>query len=96
MATIEDQPWMIVQEKVDVYDKLPASACCDRRQHLFILNYKANKNAPSSSTSSTISVSDSQNTNNGRSTHTIDVAIVSKSNFSFQIKRVFLFGCSLS
>jgi hypothetical protein len=86
---IDEQPWMIVQEKADVYDKLPAFAFCDRRQHLFILNYKANKNAPASSTSSTISVSDSPSTNKGGSTHTIDVETVSKFNFSFQIKRYF-------
>jgi len=85
----DDQPWMIVQEKIDIYDTLPAFVCCDRRLHLLILHYQANKNAPISSASSTISVSDSSNTNTGRSTHTVDVITVSKFDLVFIEKKRF-------
>lgn len=87
---IEDyQPWMILQEKVDVFDKLPAFVYCDRRQHLLILTYQANKHAP---VNSTITVSDYPSINNGRSTHTVEVETVSKFLFSFFIKRFLFFN----
>jgi hypothetical protein len=81
------QSWMIVQEKIEVYDKLPAFVCCDRRQHLLKFNYQANKNASSSSTASTISVSDFPNTNPSRSTQTVDVEIASKSDLFLREKK---------
>ncbi len=85
------QSWMIVQEKIEVYDKLPAFVCCDRRQHLLKFNYQANKNASSSSTASTISVSDFPNTNPSRSTQTVDVEIASKSDLFLREKKKILF-----
>ncbi len=96
MMIEDDQPWMIVQEKVNIYDKFPAFICCDRRQHLLILNYQANKNATTSSTSSTINLSDQSSINNGRSTHTIEVQTVSKSVFFLRKKNILKFYFSLS
>ena len=76
---VDDQPWMIVQEKVGVFDKSSAFVCCDRRQHLLILNYTARKTASTLSASSTINIPDHPNLNKGCSTRTIDVQTVSKS-----------------
>ncbi|CAF0755909.1 unnamed protein product [Rotaria sordida] len=72
----DDQPWMILQDKVDVFDKLSAFIYCDRRQHLFVYNYPANRNISISSSSSTTSVPDSLNTCNVRSTYAADAQIV--------------------
>lgn len=72
---IDGYPWMILQDKVNVYDKLPAFVYCDRRQHLLILNFQANKHTQ---TYSTISVPDYPNLNNGRSTRTVEIQTVSE------------------
>ncbi|CAF0880334.1 unnamed protein product [Rotaria sp. Silwood1] len=72
----DDQPWMIVQNKVDVFDKLSAFIYCDRRQHLLIFNHAANRNASISSSSSTLSIPDTLSTANIRSTHSVDVQTV--------------------
>lgn len=72
-----DQPWMIVQDKVQILHKFPASIWCDRRQHLLILYYEANKYASLSSINSTMSISDHSNISNGRMS---DVQTVSKWN----------------
>ena len=80
-----DQPWMIVQDKVQILHKSPASIWCDRRQHLLILYYEANKYASLSSINSTINMSDHSNIPNGR---TSDLQTVSKWNsFDEMFKR---------
>jgi hypothetical protein len=80
---VDDQPWMIVQEKVDVYDKSSGFVCCDRRLHLLIFNYEANKTASISSTNSTINISDHSSINNARSTRIVYAQTVSKSDLPF-------------
>ncbi len=80
---VDNQPWMIVQEKINIYDKPSGFVCCDRRQHLFILNYAANKSA----SISTISIPDHSGVNTVRSTRTVDGHTVSKSEFGFFEKK---------
>jgi hypothetical protein len=84
---VDDQPWMIVQEKVNINDKSSAFVFCDRRQHLLILHYEANKSASMSSASSAVSIPDLSGANSTRSTRTVDVRTVSKSDFVFVLKR---------
>jgi hypothetical protein len=76
----DDQPWMIVQKEIPVFDKPSAFVYCDRRQHLLVFHYPANKNAPTgtvSSASSTISSLDGSSTLNGRSAHYVGIQTVS-------------------
>ncbi|CAF4047827.1 unnamed protein product [Rotaria sp. Silwood2] len=72
----DDQPWMIVQKQVDVFDKLSAFIYCDRRQHLLVFNHSANRNISISSSSSTISIPDALNISHIRSTHAVDLQTV--------------------
>lgn len=74
----DDQPWMIVQEKVQILDRSVASIWCDRRQHLLILYYEASKNTSLCSSNSTISTYDQSDIHNGRSARMSDIQIVSK------------------
>ena len=76
----DDQPWMIVQKEIPVFDKPSSFVYCDRRQHLLVFHYPANKNASTGivpSTTSTISVFDGLNNPNGRSIHSPGVQTVS-------------------
>jgi hypothetical protein len=76
-----DQPWLIVQEKIDFFHKPYGSIYCDRQQHLFVVNYPANRYGTPSSAGSTSSAADGSITSNGRSTRTNEISTISKCRF---------------
>ena len=75
MTTVDDQPWMIVQNKVTINDKTSSFVFCDRRLHLLIIQQEANKNAPSAN--STVNIPDPSGVPHTRS---VAVQTVSKLN----------------
>lgn len=76
----DNLPWMLIQEKAQLYGKTSAFVWTDRRQHLLIFEYQTNKSATLSSTSSTLSVSDISSISSTRSTQIVDMLTISKCN----------------
>jgi hypothetical protein len=84
------QQWMLLQEKSDLFLARSASVWCDRRQHLLILNYPADKNASVSSAGSTLSLTDHSSVISGNSTKTVDAQIVSKYHFRLNSRYLYM------
>jgi hypothetical protein len=84
------QQWMLLQEKSDLFLARSASVWCDRRQHLLILNYPADKNASVSSAGSTLSLTDHSSVISGYSTKTVDAQIVSKYHFRLNSRYLYM------